>query len=209
MSLEESIYFENFPMEPRKGDRRRLEILQAAIHLIATDGYDSAVLANVAKKLGTRRSHVIYYFKTREELLMGALQFVTAIAQKVTVERVASAVSPLDKILAISDGAFEWAQQFPEQAKFMLLFYYLCSHDKEFAHVHRQVRDAGFQRMRALLATILPNGAGVLGLDGLAESIASHLDGSFIERLTTGRANLATAQELSRTACREWVQLLK
>lgn len=205
MNREENAYFAQFPSQPRKGDHRKLEILRAAIACVAQSGYDGATLKAVAEHLGTRRSHIVYYFKDRDELLVGALQLVAVVAQSITVSCVSEAKTPLEKIVAISDGAFLWAKEYPDQAKFMLLFYYLCTYEETFRKIHFRIRETGFQRVRELLQSILPEGTPELGLDGLAKSLQVLMMGFLIEQLTTGASDSGKAGELCRKACREWI----
>lgn len=58
------------PMEARS---RRDQILDAALELFATTGYRGTSVAAVARRVGITDAGVLYHFKTKEELLVGAL----------------------------------------------------------------------------------------------------------------------------------------
>ena len=63
--------------EPLDGEpdtrSRRDQILDAALELFSTAGYRGTTIAAVAKRVGITDAGVLYHFKTKEELLVGAL----------------------------------------------------------------------------------------------------------------------------------------
>lgn len=58
-----------------RGQARRDEIVQAAIGVIAERGYRGASLAAVAEKVGLTQQGLLHYFPSKEDLLIGVLQF--------------------------------------------------------------------------------------------------------------------------------------
>lgn len=52
-----------------KGAARRAEILATALVIIGRDGYRNTTLRAIGKALGMEPAHILYYFKSREELL--------------------------------------------------------------------------------------------------------------------------------------------
>lgn len=56
----------------RKGSRRAVEILQAALEHIANAGYQSLSLERVAGRVGISKGNLQYYFPTRSSLLQAA-----------------------------------------------------------------------------------------------------------------------------------------
>jgi AcrR family transcriptional regulator len=56
-------------------EARRRAMLQAAAELISERGYGDTRIADVAKRAGTSSGLVIYYFGTRDRLLVDALRF--------------------------------------------------------------------------------------------------------------------------------------
>jgi AcrR family transcriptional regulator len=56
---------------------RKQEILDAAIYILAIDGYPKFTMRNVAKRVGVRLGTVQYYFSNKRELLQSAI-FYTA-----------------------------------------------------------------------------------------------------------------------------------
>lgn len=56
----------------RKGTRRVVEILQAALEHIADSGYQSLSLERIADRVGISKGNLQYYFPTRSNLLQAA-----------------------------------------------------------------------------------------------------------------------------------------
>ncbi len=59
----------------QQNERRRLQILTAAAELIVENGISEARIADVAKRAEVSSALVIYYFGTRDRLLVDALRF--------------------------------------------------------------------------------------------------------------------------------------
>lgn len=49
------------------------------------------------------------------------------------------------------DAAFFWAEKNPDQAKVLLLFYYLCTLDEEYLQMHDSVKRKGQKRIYYIL----------------------------------------------------------
>jgi len=59
----------------RAAEQRREQLLRAALDVIVTRGYADTRIADVAEHAGTSPALVIYYFKTRDQLLTEALRY--------------------------------------------------------------------------------------------------------------------------------------
>lgn len=58
------------PQLTPKGDRRAASILQAATTVLARDGFGGATLGRIAAEAGAEKRSVLYYFGTRERLMV-------------------------------------------------------------------------------------------------------------------------------------------
>src|SRR5436190_6425909 len=56
-------------------DQRREQMLRAALEVIAERGYPETRIAHVAERAGTSPALVIYYFKTKNQLLTEAIRY--------------------------------------------------------------------------------------------------------------------------------------
>jgi len=60
---------------PRDAEQRREQMLRAALEVITERGYADTRISDVAERTGTSPALVIYYFKTRDQLLTEAIRY--------------------------------------------------------------------------------------------------------------------------------------
>jgi AcrR family transcriptional regulator len=60
--------------ESVKGAARREQILETAYRELAADGYRNISLRSIGRTLGLEPAHILYYFKSREELLQKVIE---------------------------------------------------------------------------------------------------------------------------------------
>ena len=75
-----------------------MQVLEAALHVIASRGLANTRMADISARAGMSSGHVLYYFKTKDKVLMEALRFVEDEIHQ-TAERTLSAVPPGPKRL--------------------------------------------------------------------------------------------------------------
>src|ERR1700723_4617020 len=59
----------------KPAEQRREQMLRAALDVIVERGYADTRIADVAERTGTSPALVIYYFKTRDQLLTEAIRY--------------------------------------------------------------------------------------------------------------------------------------
>ena len=65
---------ESAPAGPGIADQRRGQMLHAALHVISERGFADTRIADVAERIGISPALVIYYFKTKDQLLTEAIR---------------------------------------------------------------------------------------------------------------------------------------
>jgi AcrR family transcriptional regulator len=87
---------------PATGSRegRRIEMLRAAAELICERGFSETRVADVAERAGVSSALVIYYFRTRERLLVDALRYSEEVFYDAA-ERMLAEVSSLRERLSL------------------------------------------------------------------------------------------------------------
>jgi AcrR family transcriptional regulator len=60
---------------PRKSERTRSRIVEAANHLFYRKGYNRTSFSDVVESAGVPRGNIYYYFKTKDDILRAAVQY--------------------------------------------------------------------------------------------------------------------------------------
>jgi AcrR family transcriptional regulator len=153
----QAVYAELFPRELSKGEKQRLRMIEAAIECINDFGIDQTNYEAIGKRLGVGRAHVAYYFKSKNDIIEAVLKYFAATAQSVTVELVRRRENAdwKEQILAVVDGAFDWAKQHPSQVPILMLLYYLSTQNEKFREYNHAIREAGANRLEALITSAM------------------------------------------------------
>jgi AcrR family transcriptional regulator len=86
-------------------DQRREQMMRAALEVIVERGYDQTRIADVADRAGTSPALVIYYFKTKDQLLTEAIRFSEDTWYETGTRRMAAiptAAGRLEEVVAMS-----------------------------------------------------------------------------------------------------------
>ena len=86
-------------------DQRREQMLRAALEVIAERGYPETRITDVAARAGTSAALVIYYFKTRDQLLTEAIRFsedAWYAAGTARMAKISTAAGRLEEIVAMT-----------------------------------------------------------------------------------------------------------
>src|SRR5919201_2373183 len=96
------------PEPPRLDEpsARRVELLRLSYRLIATKGMHRMTLQDVADAAGMSKANVVNHYKTKEDLVLRAMQWVLERVAARVVEATASASGRDAKIRAMIDAIF-------------------------------------------------------------------------------------------------------
>jgi TetR/AcrR family transcriptional repressor of bet genes len=197
MDDKNALHGQLFPMAGRKGDLKKVALVEELIKQIAERGLESVTLESVGKSLGIRRSHVVYHFPTLAQLILAAVQHVTAWVQQKIVERVKRAKTPQQRLFALLDANFEWMDKHPEHQAILLLFWSGCLREPSLQGVYRSILSGGRDRLCAILGpTILKSAE----LEKAALEIQSWITGTLLNLSLTESPKVSS---LSRKKARE------
>jgi AcrR family transcriptional regulator len=141
---------------PGTADQRREQMLHAALEVISARGYADTRIADVAERAGVSPALVIYYFKTKDQLLTEAIRYYEDTWYSVGQSRMAgltSAAARLEEIVrmsVLSDADPEPASSW----QLWLDFWAQAARNPEVAGV-RQKSD---ERWREMLAALVLEG---------------------------------------------------
>lgn len=180
------LLFTLFENKPSKGDQMRAEIIHTALKCIVSDGIANTGFESIAKKMGTRRSHVAYYFKDRDDILENVYRYLyrkTSTAVSSTLEEAQSPSEALERYLS---SQFDW---FGEEIIFLrakVLFFYHAATHEPYRKLQAEVRSFGRKRLENILK-MLPKHEklGAKALTELADSVQSLIAGRLVFVVTT------------------------
>jgi AcrR family transcriptional regulator len=165
-------------------DSRREQMLRAALEVIAERGYADTRIADVAERIGISPALVIYYFKTKDQLLTESIRYLDNIWYAVGQRRMAelpTAAARIEEIVAMS--CLPEADAEPRSSWTLWLdFWTLAARNPEVAGL-RQRDD---ERWRDMISSLVTDGqqAGefrVVDADNFAILLCSLLDGLAIQ----------------------------
>lgn len=137
-------------------DQRREQMLHAALEVISARGYADTRIADVAERAGVSPALVIYYFKTKDQLLTEAIRYYEdnwyAVGQS-RMARLKSAAERLEEFVAMS--CLPEADPEPANSSQLWLdFWAQAARNAEVAGV-RQKSD---ERWRSVISTLVQEG---------------------------------------------------
>jgi AcrR family transcriptional regulator len=171
------LYAQFLDFKPKKGDLKKIQILEAAIDCLTTLGIEKTTFESIGLKLGIGKAHVAYHFPEKEALIKACIQFTVATVQQITVKAVQTGDTPEQKLKNYIQALFDWIEKFPKQAKVFLLLYYYSATNKNYREMHNEIRILGLSRISAILKE--------LKKQDLAPLVQSILTGYAVDYLTT------------------------
>ncbi|MDD0852957.1 TetR/AcrR family transcriptional regulator [Halobacteriovorax sp. GB3] len=146
-----------FGKEPSKGEKKKMEIIQAAIECFSSIGLENTTYQSIAEKIETRRAHVAYHFKEKELIFESSVRYILWTYQKISLGHVKKAKSGREMLHLYVEAVFEWAKRYPEQVSVMLLLYYQCTLNEKLLTLHDELRSLGEQRIYYILSEKVEN----------------------------------------------------
>jgi len=141
---------------PSTADQRREQMLHAALEVISARGFADTRIADVAERAGVSPALVIYYFKTKDQLLTEAMRHYEDTWYSVGQSRLAdlpSAAARLEEFVAMSCLSEEDPE--PDSSwQLWLDFWAQAARNEEVASV-RQKSD---ERWRAIIGALVQEG---------------------------------------------------
>lgn len=185
---------ELFEFRPRKGDLKKLEIIEAAISCLHEEGLENTTFEAIAVRIGTRRAHVAYHFSDKSLIFMNAVKYILGTYQGVIIDRMRGINDGQKMLTAYIESAFDWALDHPEQVSVMLLLYYLCQLDQDFIELHDRVRAGGVERLNYIIGEKCLPGLKANEVNLIAKTIQDMISGAMIDSKTTSSTNLKKAK---------------
>lgn len=186
----------------KKGDRKKLEIIEAAIECLASEGIENTTFEAIAKRIETRRAHVAYHFKDKNMIFEAAINYILVAYAQTLQEFVQKAEQknalkgpPQNLIEEYIKGAFHWSKKNPEHVSVFLLFYYLTTFQKNYRELNSRIRLDGQERIHYILSIKMDLEKPKKELKEIASIIQNILSAKMVELFTTNYNSTKRAQE--------------
>lgn len=188
MSQNERLFGSIFPERLSKGDRKKLEIVEAAVRVFAKDGAEALTYDRLGTELETTRSHIRYHFQDRQDIVVGVIRYMMSLGHEFTFENLRKAESPIERISAYLDGYYDFFVKNPQYGPIMLHFYYLSGYAGDLRDLQSQVRQQAFERIEELLlqAYIEAGKRKPQDLETIVDQVQRLILGGLILSLSTG-----------------------
>jgi AcrR family transcriptional regulator len=92
-------------------DQRREELIKATYYEVAEKGYSAVTLQDIAKRAGVSKGSTLYYFATKEDLFLGALEWMVNQFDIRIGQAIAGVEDPVEKVGALIGTIFANAQE--------------------------------------------------------------------------------------------------
>lgn len=187
-----------FDFKLRKGDMKRIEIIQASIECLATIGIDNTTYDAVAKKVGTTRAHIAYYFTDKDQIYIASIKYILASFQQTILEHLSEKnLNGKELLEEYVEAVFLWAKNYPDQLTVMILLYYLCRFREDMVELNHQIRKAGYERVYYILTSKMSKKLNEKKATVIARALINLISGSMIDATTTKSMTLDEAKDLT------------
>jgi AcrR family transcriptional regulator len=152
-------------------DAQRARLAEAAIRLIARDGFEGVTMRAVAAEAGLSYGSLFHYFPSKDELLLSAVRHLTA-RQTRRVNAFSSRSKGLKALrrLLYDDALVDDASR--DEAVVWLAFQHRAALEPAFAAMHSELIDGWLERIRQMLEEARTAGEVPSTLDSAAEALA-------------------------------------
>jgi AcrR family transcriptional regulator len=131
-------------------DRQREKFAEAAIRLIARDGFEGMTMRAVAAEAGLSYGSLFHYFDSKDELLMYAVRHSTS-QQTRRVNEYASKFTGLKALQHLLFDDTIVTKTVRDDSVVWLAFLYKAALQQRFAEMHIELIDGWFARIKGLL----------------------------------------------------------
>jgi AcrR family transcriptional regulator len=183
------------PRHNRRMERPREQVLTAALEMVAEHGLGKLTMASLAARLGTSGGHLLYYFKTRDGLLLETLRWSEAAyaEQRAPVlenQRTGDRKRPdVDAVVDFADVYLAIDEKDPRWQLWLELWARAPYHP-ELAEAQREIDASWHVDLVRLLGEALPAHADP---EGLSERLRAMWDGLSVGIVTGGGRQLRSA----------------
>jgi AcrR family transcriptional regulator len=166
----------------RRLDRPREQVLATTLEMIASEGLSKVTIASLAARLETSGGHLLYYFGTRNGLLLETLRWSEAKYAEQRAPLLAAVDADLGTVLAFAEVFLPVDERDPRWLLWLELWA-RAPYDAELAAAQRELDEAWHRDLVSVLRHCLPS---VTDPDGVSERLRAMWDGFAIQIVNGG-----------------------
>jgi AcrR family transcriptional regulator len=139
-------------------DQRREELIKATYFEVAEKGYSAVTLQDIAKRAGVSKGSTLYYFATKEDLFLGALEWMVNQFDIRISQAIENVEDPIEKVRALIGTIFANAH---ESRQFFLAysdFVSIGTRNKRFHDLNARFYDGCCGHNRAVIEVGMKTG---------------------------------------------------
>lgn len=139
-------------------DQRREELIKATYYEVAEKGYSAVTLQDIARRAGVSKGSTLYYFATKEDLFLGALEWMVEQVNTRNDEAIAKVEDAIEKVKALIGAIFSNAQ---ESRQFFLAysdFVSIGARNKRFRDLNARLYDGCCGQNRGIIEAGIKSG---------------------------------------------------
>lgn len=174
---QETLYANLFPRTISKSEKRKIQILEAAITCYASLGIDNTTYEHIASKCKASRTLLIHYFPDRDTLSKLAIRYIRADMQNDAVKAIQKAATPEKQLSAYVQSTFDWVKHKPSYFTVWMLFFYYCGVHKDYKAMHTELAAMGHERIQVMIQAMHGNRS-VKNLEQRAKSLQALITGA-------------------------------
>lgn len=181
----------------RRLERPREQVLSATLEMVAEQGLSKVTMASLAARLGTSGGHLLYYFGTRNGLLLETLRWSEAqyaVQRAPILEKAAAGEAGIDTLVSFAEVFLALDQKDPRWLLWLELWA-RAPYDAELAAAQRDIDADWHADLVRLLGDCAPD---LADHGGTSERLRAMWDGFSIGIVTGGGTELR-AQALAHT----------
>jgi|GEM_PF-3115285 Transcriptional regulator len=134
-------------------DLLREKILSSALKILNRFGYGGLTLSELARQAKITKQRLYYHFPTPQDVIQVLAQEWSETGRTAAIEALARThEAGAYKVLAISEGMFDWMKEHEELSRLSLVLFQSSPHIKPLQNFMETARKAGRERIRSFLA---------------------------------------------------------
>ncbi|MFZ4715652.1 MAG: TetR/AcrR family transcriptional regulator [Bacteriovoracaceae bacterium] len=141
-------------MKQTKGQMTQERIVKSAISLISKLGIEKTTFAEIAVMAEIKAPAILNYFKTKDEIIMGCLNYVLRSNQAYFAQELRMQDSAVKDLMAYARANVKWALDNQDQAQLIIDLYSRSLFDQQFREINLKIVLGAREKIKTILLYI-------------------------------------------------------